>query len=159
MSLLSVIRRPVVTVGPSCTVRDAARRMMAKSVGALVVTELSGATPTGIVTDRDLVALVAEGVDPDTATVACLAQSRLETVFTDQGVRDVTDRMHKHGVRRLPVTDRSGRLVGIVSLDDILVLLGREMADVAETIQEEISRERARAGRETLSLSPRPEDA
>jgi len=51
--------------------------------------------------------------------------------------------MRKHGVRRLPITDYRGQLLGIVSLDDIIRLLGREMADISEAIEGELEHERS----------------
>ena len=70
------------------------------------------------------------------------AGQMLQTVAVVDGIRDVTEKMHKHGVRRLPVVDAAGRLAGIVSLDDILVLLGKELGDVAETIENQFAQER-----------------
>jgi CBS domain-containing protein len=115
--------------------------MLDRSVGALVIID-GGSVPVGIITDRDLVSLIAEGVDPDEATIGCFAGQMLQTVAVVDGIRDVTEKMHKHGVRRLPVVDAAGRLAGIVSLDDILVLLGKELGDVAETIENQFAQER-----------------
>lgn len=142
MFLSDVVKTPVATVEPGFTVRDAARRMAERNVGALVLTD-PVSRPIGIVTDRDLVVLLAEGADADEDTIGCFAGQRLRTVASSDGIRDVTEKMHKYGVRRLPVVDAEGQLAGIVSLDDLLLLLGKEMGDIAETIQNELSRERA----------------
>lgn len=145
MSLHALTQRPLRTVESSCTVREAAQRMADHSVGALVVTDASGETPLSLVTDRDLVIMLAEGLDPDRATLESLAAPPLETIDVGCRPADAAHRMRKLGVRRLPIVDAERRLVGIVSLDDILVALGREMADVENTIRSEISHERHRA--------------
>jgi CBS domain-containing protein len=143
MTLAELARRPVRTVEPSCTLREAARLMIRYSVGALVITDSTGSNPTGIVTDRDLVVMISEGLDPEQATVDCLVKAPLTTIPVEASLREVTDLMHKHGVRRLPVVDSEGELIGLVSLDDVVVLLGRELADAAAAIEEGLSHERA----------------
>jgi CBS domain-containing protein len=145
MTLAELAHRPVRTVEAGCTLIEAARLMIRHSVGALVITDPSGTRPTGIVTDRDLVVMISEGLDPEGATVDCLVKAPLTTIPVDASLREVTDLMHKHGVRRLPVVDRKDQLIGLVSLDDVLVLLGRELADAAAAIEEGLSHERALA--------------
>ncbi len=132
MSLSDLMKTPVQTVPPSCTIADAARRMIQHSVGALVVQEAGESAPTGIVTDRDLVRLVSEGLDPSQASIDALTRPPLVTASVDDELGVITEKMHKSGVRRLPVVDARGALVGIVALDDILVLLGRELAEIGE---------------------------
>ena len=67
MSISDLMRTPVETVQGSCTIADAARAMLKHSVGALVIADASR-RPTGIVTDRDLVTMISEGLDPKQAT-------------------------------------------------------------------------------------------
>jgi len=141
MFLDDVVKKPVATVGPGFTVCDAARLMVERNVGALVIID-PVSRPVGIVTDRDLVVLLAEGVDPRKDTIGCFVGQMLRTASVGEGIRDVTERMHKHGIRRLPVVDAEGQLAGIVSFDDILLLLGKEMGDIAEAIENELSNER-----------------
>jgi CBS domain-containing protein len=143
MSLIELAARNVETVGPDCTLVEASRRMVENCVGSLVITDPSGEVPLGIVTDRDLVVLLAKGVDPATETLASLTRPHLETVRVGDELQNVTHKMRKHGVRRLPVLDVEGRLAGIVSMDDVLVLLGREMADLALAVEGELAHERA----------------
>jgi signal-transduction protein with cAMP-binding, CBS, and nucleotidyltransferase domain len=94
------------------------------------------------VTDRDLVVILAEGLDPDEATVECLAFRPLRTIGPGASLADAARAMREAGVRRLPIVDLEGRLVGLVSLDDVLVALGREVADVQRAISGELGRER-----------------
>jgi CBS domain-containing protein len=116
--------------------------MAEHAVGSLVITDPADGSMVGIITDRDLVKMLAEGRDPDADTVSCFVGAPLETVSVNDTLRDVTERMRKHAVRRFPIVDVEGRLVGIVSLDDVLVLLGREMSDVASAVETELERER-----------------
>jgi CBS domain-containing protein len=143
MSLEKLMQKSVCTVDRSTTLVEAARQLMQHSVGALVITEPSEPGPVGIITDRDLVAMVAKGLDPKQTTVDWFAQPALETVRVDDALETVTHKMRESGVRRLPVLDVDGRLAGIVSLDDVLVLLGREISDVASTIETGLVQEHA----------------
>ncbi|MDP3940484.1 MAG: CBS domain-containing protein [Deltaproteobacteria bacterium] len=143
MSLEKLTRRPVRTVHPTSTVTEAAREMVEFSVGAVVVTSPHDNSPLGIITDRDLVVLLAEGGDPRKATIEGLVRAPIRTASVKETLHDVTRKMHHYGVRRIPIVDEEGRLVGIVSLDDVLLLLGQEMADLAGTIEAEIVQEAA----------------
>jgi CBS domain-containing protein len=142
VTLAELTHRPLRTIGPSCTIREAARRMIEHSVGALVITDPSGTTPLHIVTDRDLVVMLGEGLDPDQGTVDCLAYKPLQTIGIGASLADAARAMRAAGVRRLPIVDSERRLVGVVSLDDVLVALGREMSDVEKAIRSEIAHER-----------------
>jgi len=146
MSLEKLTRRPVRAIRPTSTVTEAAREMVEFSVGALVITDPSDGTPVGIITDRDLVVLLAEGGDPGEVTIEKLVHSPVRTVSVKETLHDVTRRMHHYGVRRLPIVNEEGRLVGIVSLDDVLLLLGQEMGEVAGTIESGIVHEAAAMG-------------
>jgi CBS domain-containing protein len=142
MSLSKLTQTPVQTIRISTSVAEAARLMCRHSVGALVITDDSELTPLGVITDRDLVWMVAEGLDPREACVDQFVRQHLHTVCVTESLGDVTAKMRAHGVRRLPIVDTEGRLLGIVSLDDVLKLLGREMADAAATIDAEVEHER-----------------
>ena len=146
MSLEKLTRRPVRAVPPTSTVTEAAREMVEFSVGALVITDPDGGAPLGVITDRDLIVLIAEGTDPGRTTVEGLAHAPVRTASVEDSLRDVTQKMRQHGVRRLPIVDKEGRLAGIVSLDDVLRQLGQEMADVAGAIETEIVQEAAAMG-------------
>jgi CBS domain-containing protein len=131
---LDRFRAPLATVGTSDTVQAAARVMRDRSVGCLVVTR--DRHPIGIVTDRDLVVRVmAEGIDPAQARVGEFVTFDPITASLDEGIESVVQRMRKHGVRRVPIVDGSGEAVGIVTADDLLVLLGGEIAAVCEGIE------------------------
>ncbi len=141
MSLVQLAQKGVHTVQPGATITEAACAMMRHSVGALVVTDASETTPTGVLTDRDLVAMIAKGHDPSTTSIDCLPRPPVQTVSVSEGIRDVAAKMRASAVRRLPIVDAEGHLIGLVSFDDVLVLLGNEMADIASTIETELAHE------------------
>jgi citrate synthase len=117
-TVADVMSNEVVTVGPSDTVATACGRMLERGVGSAVVTD--GKRPIGILTERDLVRVSAEGADP-TATVSDWMTPNPDTVPSDQEVNVAFVSLQKHGYRHFPVVD-DGRLVGIVSLRDMLKL-------------------------------------
>ena len=141
MSLLSFTHRPVSTIDLSSSVAEAARRMYQHGVGALVIVDASDGLPVGVFTDRDIVAMIADGKHPQEATVAQFPHAPLHVISMRESFDDALAKMRQHGVRRLPIVDEHGKLCGLVALDDLLVLLGNEMTDVAATITGEIDRE------------------
>ena len=124
------------TVDPSATVADAARAMRQQDVGPVPVVE-NGDRLAGIVTDRDIVLrVVAEGGDPQSTTVGEIMSRDLVTVDPDQPLDEALRLMAQHQVRRLPVCEEDGRLVGIVAQADVATELGddRRTGQVVEEI-------------------------
>ncbi|MCB9916072.1 MAG: CBS domain-containing protein [Planctomycetes bacterium] len=114
--------------------RDAARRMKQENVGTLVVVD-GQQRPIGILTDRDLaLRLVAEGHDPAQVTVAEVMTAHPRTAPEDLPIEDALTRMRGFGVRRLPVVDAQGKLVGILSADDVLELVAEELGSIGRIL-------------------------
>ncbi len=130
---LSQFTRRVVTASAHETVERAACIMRDEGVGCLVVT--SEGRPHGIVTDRDLVLRVlAEGLDASTP-VGDFTTYGPFTVSVHDTMETASNRMREHGVRRLPIVDDTGKVVGVVTADDLLMAYGRGMANVCEGIE------------------------
>jgi CBS domain-containing protein len=109
----------LVTMNASDTLTAAARQMRDSAIGDVVVTE--GDDVTGIVTDRDItVRGIAEGLDPDTATLDEITTRDIVTVSQYDDAVAAADLMRTYAVRRLPVID-NGRLIGLVSIGDLAV--------------------------------------
>lgn len=124
------------TVEPSTTLREAARLMRDEDVGSLPI--LEGDRLKGTVTDRDIVIrAIAEGHDPESKTVQDVASRELVTIDPDQPLGEAHRLMAQHQVRRLPVCEEDGRLVGILAQADI-ALEGRD--ERTGEVVEEISR-------------------
>jgi len=145
MPIGDVCVRDVVIARPDTTVREAARLMAKHHVGNLVVVreETQGVVvPIGIITDRDIVRnVVAEALDASVFTLGDLGARELVTAGEDQGVFECMQQMRIKGVRRMPVVDRRGGLVGIISLDDLIQLLAEEMGELAKLIAREQAHE------------------
>jgi CBS domain-containing protein len=108
-----------------------------------VVEKNGGRTqPVGIVTDRDIVVeVVAAGVNPESLTVGDIMGSGVATVRESEGLFEALRYMRDKGVRRMPVVDHDGSLVGILTLDDLLSLLAEEMMELARLVSHERQRE------------------
>src|SRR4051812_19233768 len=120
MKVTQIMTARAQCVSPDNTLVEAAGLMRELDVGALPVCEDDRVT--GMVTDRDIVLrAVARGRDVNTATVSDVMSPGVISVFADQEVEEVARLMEEMQVRRLPVLNRSKRLVGIVSLGDIAV--------------------------------------
>lgn len=94
-------------------------------------------------TDRDLaMAVVAEGRDPAAVTVGQVMHRNPTVIREDRGILDAMKLLGAKGVRRLPVVGRRGDLRGIIALDDLLMLLGAEMRQVASALSRGLGRPR-----------------
>lgn len=125
-----VINKNVVTIAPTAAISEAAYLMMNEDVGALVVVD-NDSRPVGIITDRDLVvSAIAEGVNPEEATVEQVMTKDLITVDEDTDIFEMLSVLSENSIRRLPVT-RGGKLKGIVSVDDLIVVVATELVNLA----------------------------
>jgi CBS domain-containing protein len=142
--LKELCTKPVVTIGPDAPVRDAARLMRDKNVGAVVV--VNTGKPLGIITDRDItVAVVAADDDPGTVTVRDVMHRNPTVIHENKGLFDAVKTFGSSGVRRLPVVGKTGKVTGIIALDDVLMLLGNEMAHVSSALSNGLRRRPAAA--------------
>lgn len=136
--------RQVVIASAAMTTMEAARLMREHHVGSIVVVEERDGrrSPAGIVTDRDIVIeVLAAGLDPDAVRVGEIMADGLLLARDADGVFETLQRMREKGVRRVPVVDRSGVLVGLVALDDLVALLAEEMGELARLVANEQVRE------------------
>lgn len=146
MPIGEISSREVVFVRRDESIVQAAQLMREHHVGdVIVVEERDGVrVPVGILTDRDIVVeIVAKGVDPSAVTVADAMSSEVTTAREHDGIYETIEHMREKGVRRLPVVNAKGALVGLVSLDDLLDLLGDEIGSLAKLVSREQKHERA----------------
>ncbi len=135
--------REVVRTAENESIRQAARRMRKHHVGDLVVVDDSE-VPIGILTDRDLVVgPLAEGRDVDALTVSEVMSRSLVVAAEEEGLDEALHRMRSKAVRRLPVVNSEGDLVGILTVDDVLGVLNEELSKVVRLVMREQLRETA----------------
>jgi CBS domain-containing protein len=136
-SSLKPLVRPVQTLSPGDSCLEAARLMRSENIGSVVVARAG--EPVGLVTDRDLaMRVLADAQDP--------AALRLEEIMSvdpiyiseRRSLDEAVATMRDLGVRRLPVVDEKGHLQGIVSLDDILTHIARQIGHLGEAVQREL---------------------
>ena len=137
MTVGRICNRGVTVVKASDTLGEAAHAMISNNVGSAVVVEKQDQMlkPIGIVTDRDIVrAQLKRAADLYCLSVAEAMTTKPLCFEAHELVVDVLSRMRARGVRRAPVIDRAGALVGIVTLDEFLGLLAEELMMLAGVI-------------------------
>ena len=147
MTIGEICTRVTVFTTRETTVADAAKLMRQHHVGSLVVVEdVNGGkrVPVGIVTDRDaVVEVMATGLDPATITVGDIMSQELVTARETEGVLETMQIMRYKGVRRLPIVGKTGELIGIVSIDDLLEVMAEELSELAKIVAREQAHETA----------------
>jgi CBS domain-containing protein len=136
MTIGNVCTRDVAAASRETTVTEAAKQMRHRHVGDLIVVDKK--VPVGVVTDRDIViSVVATGLDPAVFTLGDLLLKDPVTCREDADIATCLQQMRTHGVRRLPVVDKSDMLVGIITVDDLLRVLAGELGKVSKLIDRE----------------------
>lgn len=131
-----VMTTGVRTLSPKDSMVLAAQAMEELDIGVVPVCD--GARIVGMVTDRDIVLRgVAQDLAPSRTTLKDVMSTKVECVFEDESLEDVTARMQQLQIRRLPVLDRDNRLVGMLSLGDLasrgdVDQAGAALADISE---------------------------
>lgn len=130
MPVVEFCRSDVLVVDRNSTVIEAARRMREAHLGDVVIcSEDNGISkPIGILTDRDIViGVLALDLPLDAVRVEDVMTPALVTIRQNVGVYEAIQLMETYGVRRLPMVNDEGALIGITSAADLMELLGREI--------------------------------
>ncbi len=131
MRALDALRKPPATIPADASIADAARLMDGQVVGALVV--MDGDRPAGVVTDRDLVVRALARDVPANARVDAVMSPGVIALAADADLRDALPILRSHAIRRLPVVE-DGKIVGMLTTDDLLVDLVADLGDVVRPI-------------------------
>ncbi len=151
MSLQRFCQRPPVTISADQNIVDACRILQEKNVGCVLIEEQGKLR--GLLTDRDIALKVtAEKRDPQATKVREVMSTNLTTIPVNRTLHDLTTVMHTYHVRRVPIVDGEDKVVGLVTLDDILILLGQEMSDLSEGISGALFRKPAPVGYDSAPL-------
>jgi CBS domain-containing protein len=137
MSVGRICVREVDTAEPDETVASVAQRMHQRAVGTLVVVN-NASQVVGILTDRDLVSRVlAKGLSPTETAVRDVMTILPKTVSEETPIESALLLMRSGRFRRIPVVDRANTLLGLVTLDDVLMLLAEEFTQIGRLLKRE----------------------
>jgi CBS domain-containing protein len=149
MLIGDICTREVVQCDRTTSALELAQLMHRAHLGDIVVTDQPNGrrVAVGIVTDRDLVVKVLAGErDPLATTAGEIMGGELITAGERNTVHEVAELMRFKGVRRVPVVDEDGALLGIVTLDDLLTVIGEELSLLARVLSREQAQEERRPG-------------
>jgi CBS domain-containing protein len=113
----------LLSVDPETTIAEVAKRMRKDDSDSVAV--MSEGRLVGIITERDLVRAIADGVDPEHARADVVMTADPATVDTDEDVAMVAVKMMRLGVRHMPVVNKAGKPVGLVSARNLVAILDR----------------------------------
>ena len=134
MSVGRIATRVVATAAPAESVLDVARRMEAMNVGCVVV--LEDGEPVGIVTDRDIVVrAVTKELDAGATPVKEVMTRDVRLIDESTPIEQAVDTMGNAGARRLVVTGAESKLVGVLSIDDVMELLIEEAEGIGKLLR------------------------
>lgn len=139
-----VCTRKVIVASRGTSIFEAAKLMREHHTGDVVVTDdFDGRrVPVGIVTDRDIViGVLAQQLNPTGLTLGEIMTATLVTAKEADGLFETIRLMRAEAVRRVPIVDTEGSLVGILSLDDVVELMAEELGDLATLIRQEQRKE------------------
>ncbi len=145
MSLTKPFDKPripaVVSVSPRDTVLEAVKRMRDDHVGFLVVCD-GEERVVGVLTDRDVTCrVIAKGLCSDALPVSAVMTSSVVTLPSGRDLSDAALLMRNHRVRRLPVVDPAGRVIGVVSTDDVVHHIASRVTALDRILEREMDNE------------------
>lgn len=145
MRISEICTRHVVTCRRDASASELARLMRERHVGAVVVVDddHGALVPVGLITDRDLVVeVMALGVAPETLRAADLIVAAPITALDSELVYDAIWHLRSQHIRRLPVVDARGHLVGILTSDDLARVVSEQLAALTGLVPGQIEHER-----------------
>lgn len=133
MQVHDIMTTTVRTISADSTVQDVAKKMDDENVGALPVCD--GERLIGLVTDRDIVIRsTSAGQDPATTSVRDVMTEPVTYALEDQTIEEIAEVMKDQAIRRVPVLDRAHKLVGMLSVDDLVLGPQRTAVDVVQAV-------------------------
>jgi CBS domain-containing protein len=114
----------LLSIEPATTIAEVARDMRKDDADCVAV--MSEGRLVGIITERDLVKAIADGIDPKEARADVVMTTDPATVDADEDVAVVAVKMMRLGIRHLPVVNKAGKPVGLVSARNLVAVLDRK---------------------------------
>lgn len=127
MKVSDLMTKAAVTDAADDTLAEAAAKMRAQQTGSLLIME--GDSLAGIVTERDVLKVVGAGQDPKSVSLRDVMTPDPVTVDPDSSIQDAAKIMFDKWFRHLPVTTADGKVVGIISMRDLLTLVSEGMEE------------------------------
>ncbi|EPZ52411.1 CBS domain protein [Bacteriovorax sp. BAL6_X] len=147
MAIKDMIQKNTVIINSNATLKDAAKQMYEKHVGAIVVVDnVTGKknTPIGILTDRDIaISFGKKGKIEPNSKVSEIMTKNVVLCTPNDSVVDTIKKMQANGIKRLPVVNGRDQIIGIISSDDIIQTIGNELYDLSKIVNLEIEKESA----------------
>lgn len=139
MTIGKIGKHKVIVASVDCTILEVAKLMKKHNVGDIVIVE-SKNEPIGIITDRDIIIkMVADEVNPKDMTASDIMSNDLLVLKEYQSIQEALDMMCAKGVRRAPIINEANTLTGIVSADDLALLISDEMESYGKMIRKQLS--------------------
>ena len=133
MTVEDIAQTDVVTATEDTPLTELVAQMNENDVGSVVIVD--GESPVSLVTDRKIALSLDEAPDVSDRRASDVMTEDLVTVPTDTGIFEVIQTLGEEGIRRVPVVDEQEQLKGIVSLDDVIMLLETEFGNVSDVIE------------------------
>ncbi len=138
MGLLRIAQSPLVTVGPATTVLEAIQTMDREGIGAVAI--MQGESVVGVFSERDVMLRVVLGKrDPERTRLADVMTSPVETIRRDSTADDALKLMLEKHIRHLPVIDKSGKVVAMLSIRNLLHEKVADLTDQLDSLEAYIS--------------------
>ena len=144
MNIGSVCNRDVIVAWPDCSIQEAVKMMREYNVGDLIIAKSRNTEciPIGILTDRDIVVeVLAEDVPLEAVDIKDIMSSNLMTANENEELFNVIKLMRKKGIRRVPVINDQGVLVGIFAMENMLEIIAESMRDLVTLVHNENTHE------------------
>ena len=138
MALMDIAETDVVTADRETPIPDVLELMDEREVGSVVIGD--GDEPIGIVTDRMLALSMRDSDSISEMEVGDVMTDELITIEEDRDHFDALQTMGEEGIRRIPVVDEDGMLSGIITFDDLIMVLGAEMSHASDVVEQQTAR-------------------
>jgi len=137
VNVREIMTRDYAAVNEGDSVLGAVQVMREDRAGFVLV--MRGEDPVGIVTDRDLtVDVLAEGKDAKETTLSDVMTRDPVTAHIEAGVYELSQSMRENGIRRMPLVGDDGELAGIITFDDVFILLSDEIDGLADVVRDAV---------------------